>query len=225
MDGEKSDTSTETDTPKEGDTETADDIEALKARLAELEKENEIAKKRVSDKDKYINELKQGKQEEPQLEVELDGDDDFWDDPEAKYKAMVAQYEAIKQTMEQQLLIANRRIDENAYALTHPDYYEIVTSDAVKAAMEADPEFAAEISQSNAIYETAYLYMKSQKETKAKQAESAEAELERKILAKYGINPEKATKQVPPSMKSIGNANGNRSESNVDGFAEMFGGY
>lgn len=217
MDGDNSEPTVETDPSEESDdTVNTGELETLRA---ELEKAN----KRISDKDRYINELKQGKQQGEDAtaardDFDTDDGESFWDDPEANYKKLM-----------NQLQIANLRIDENAYAMKHSDYYDIVNGEALKEAFDAHPEFLNDFNNSNRKYETAYKFLKANMETKQmtakQQQEKLESEIRAKVLAELGISNDTPKKQVPPNMRSLGSASNAKQESSADGFASVFGGF
>ena len=141
-----SDTSTQSDdsTDKanaeipEGNTET------LEEKINKIQAELEKANKRISDKDRYINELKQGKQEEKEKEVlEVEQEETtFWDDPEGNFKKIA-----------EQLRIANLRIDEQAYASDKPDYWKVVNGESIQEAFKDDVSFMNDFQRSNKPYE------------------------------------------------------------------------
>lgn len=204
----------ETDTA-EADTETSEDkMTALKA---ELEKAN----KRISDKDKYINELRQGNTGKAETEKIVGDDsaseDDFWEDPEGNYKTLL-----------KQLQMANLRIDENAYAMKHTDYFDIVNGESIQDAFNTNPEFKEEFNNSPQPYETAYTFLKANLETEQlnnkQQKEQLESEIRDKVLAELGIDKDTPKKQVPPNMRSLGSTSTSKKDVAEDGFTSVFGG-
>ena len=202
-DAETSETSEETDTAK-ADTDTTDELAEMKA---EIEKLN----KRITDKDKYINELRQqGKQETQEQEVSTEEDDSFFDDPEGKYKEMM-----------QQLKIANLRIDEQAYASGKADYWTLVTPDAIQDGFRKDPTFMEEFNKSARPYETAYEFLSKQKKTEADNTAALKEQIRQEILKEMGV--EKTKKQVPPNINSMGKSPSGVSEAAADGFSSVFG--
>ena len=213
-DGKAPEEAEETDTA-EADTDTSED--ELTALKAELDKAN----KRISDKDKYINELRQGKTEKTETEKTV-GDDktvdeDFWDDPEGKFKDLLGQ-----------LHMANLRIDENAYAMKHSDYFEIVNAESIQEAFSTNPEFQEEFQTSSKPYETAYTFLKANLETKQlndkQQKEQLESEIRDKVLSELGIDKDTPKKKVPPNMQSLGSSSSTEKGASEDGFTSVFGG-
>ena len=212
-DGKVPEEAEETDTAKADTEPSEDEITALKA---ELEKAN----KRISDKDKYINELRQAKPEKAEKMVGDDAvasEDDFWEDPEANYKALL-----------NQLQMANLRIDENAYAMKNADYFDVVNAESIQDAFQTNPEFMEEFNNSPRPYETAYTFLKANLETKQlndkQQKEQLESEIRDKVLSELGIDKDTPKKQIPPNMRSLGSASTNKKGASEDGFTSVFGG-
>lgn len=202
----------EEENTSDDDTETSKVLE----RLSELEKQQEIANKRLTDKDKYINELKQqldnmNKSTEDDTEETTE---DFWDNPEGKFAEV-----------QQQLRVANLRIDEQAYASNKPDYYELVNANKLKEEFALNNDFMVEFNQSDRPYETAYNYLKTKQEqtttTKEQEKIALEAEIEKKVMAKYGLD--KKAKETPPSINNMGGKSSNKKELPEDGFSSVFG--
>ena len=193
----------------EGNTETLED------KINKIQAELEKANKRISDKDRYINELKQGKQEEKEKEVlEVEQEETtFWDDPEGNFKKIA-----------EQLRIANLRIDEQAYASDKPDYWKVVNGESIQEAFKDDTSFMNDFQRSNKPYELAYEYLKSRTETKVqtetRTREQMKEELRKELLKEMGV---KNDKEVPPSINNIGSNNSTRKNVIEDGFAAVFG--
>lgn len=212
-DGKVAEAAEETDTVK-ADTEPSDDeTTALKA---ELEKAN----KRISDKDKYINELRQAKPEKEEKMVgddETSSGDDFWEDPEGNYKTLLSQ-----------LQMANLRIDENAYAMKNADYFDVVNAESIQGAFQTNPEFMEEFNTSSRPYEAAYKFLKANLETRElndkQQKDQLESEIRDKVLSELGIDKDTPKKQIPPSMRSLGSSSTTKEGGSDDGFTSVFGG-
>lgn len=209
-----SDTSTLTDDSTENSTVTDtqnSDTETLEQRMEKLVAELDKANKRISDKDRYINELKQSKQEVKEDKV-LTDESTFWDDPEGNFKKL-----------NEQLRIANLRIDESAYASDKPDYWKTVNGQAIQDAFKEDATFMQEFQTSDKPYEVAYEYLKSRNETKAqtetRQREQLKEELRKELLKEIGI---KDKKEVPPSINNVGSGS-SKSTVPEDGFMSVFG--
>lgn len=193
----------------EGNTETLED------RINRIQAELEKANKRISDKDRYINELKQGKQEKEEKEVlEVEQEETtFWDDPEGNFKKIA-----------EQLKTTHLELNEKIYALDKPDYWDIVTKETVEQAFKEDASFLKDVQRSNKPYEVAYEYLKSKTETKiqteTRTREQMKEELRKELLKELGL---KNDKEVPPSINNIGSNNSTRKNVIEDGFAAVFG--
>lgn len=209
-DAEMSKASTDTDTPT-GDTETGDEIGELKAMYEKVMAELETANKRISDKDKYINELRQAKQNEQAQEQEVQEEEDsFFDDPEGKFKEVL-----------NQLRIANLRIDEQAYASSRKDYWDIVNAEAIQDGFKNNPTFMEEFNTSNKPYEVAYEFLSKQNKQKADSEKALRESIRQEILKEMGAD--KPKKDVPPSINNVGKSLSGVSEAAVDGFSAVFG--
>lgn len=217
MDDTTSETSGETETPS-GDTVTADD------EMSKLQAELETMRKRMSDKDKYINELKnsQGKPEQGETESvsqsETELDDDFWSDPEAKYKALLNELKSVRQ----EISSTNFKVDESVYAATKQDYYKIVNEEAISAAAKEDPNFVTELQSQGNKFEFAYNYLKNRVDSKTAEKNALEAEIRAKVMKEFGVEEEK--RKTPPVINNLGGSgNAGKSEMAEDGFAAVFG--
>ena len=212
-----SDTSTLTDdNADKSNTETVEaDTETLEDKINKIQAELEKANKRISDKDRYINELKQGKQEDKSKEVltEEKEESTFWDDPEGNFKKM-----------SEQLRIANLRIDEQAYASDKSDYWKVVNGESIQEAFKEDNDFMNEFQRSNKPYELAYEYLKSKTETKVqtetRTREQMKEELRKELLKEMGV---KDNREAPPSINSLGSNSSSKKPIVEDGFAAVFG--
>lgn len=224
----KSDTSVDTDTP-DGDTDTKDGDDDLSAKLEAYELEIETMKKRISDKDKFINQLQQGKQEDPQdgndasdnIDIEnLSDDDSFWDDPEGKFKAMMEEMNKVRQ----EAATANFRVDENIFARTIPDYYDVVTPEAIADYQAENPNFVTELQSQENKFQFAYTTLKGRVDSKTAEINKIKEEAKLEAYKEMGIDPNKPKKKVPPSINNIGSANNDaKTEVSADGFASVFG--
>jgi len=121
------DSSTEESGVKEADGHTEPDISL------ELQKQIEGLEKRIGDKDDYINKLREeSKAQEAEVStVETeDTTDDFWDDPEKKFKDM-------QETMRIQAM----QIAETQYANSVDGYWKTVNQDDLQKAVATDADF------------------------------------------------------------------------------------
>lgn len=180
----------------------------------ELKKQIEGLEKRISDKDEYINLLReQSKKQEAEFSEteEVDTSDvDFWDDPEATIKSL-------KET----LRIQQMQTQEIVYANTVDNYWETVNSDALKSAVATDADFANEFNKSNQPYKVAYEYLKKKTETVKASEQSLREQIKAELLKEMGMD--KPKKEAPPSMGSMGGSSGKRTDIPDDGFAAVFG--
>ena len=210
-----SDTSTLTDdNADKSNTETVEaDTETLEEKITKIQADLEKANKRISDKDRYINELKQGKQEDKKDNVLEAEESTFWDDPEGNFKKM-----------NEQLRIANLRIDEQAYASDKSDYWKVVNGESIQEAFKEDGTFMEEFQRSNKPYELAYEYLKSKTETKVqtetRTREQMKEELRKELLKEMGV---KDNREAPPSINSLGSNSSSKKPIVEDGFAAVFG--
>lgn len=229
-DGERSENSNETDTANTGDTETLENGNEMEEKLKAYELEIETYKKRISDKDKFINELQQNKNTQNQDgddasteniqtdDIELD--DSFWDDPEGKFKALLNQMNSVKQ----EVATTNFRLDENMFARNVPDYYDVVNPQNIADMQQENPNFVTELQSQENKFQFAYDTLKGRVDSKRSAEEKARQEIEAEVLKKYNIDPNKVQgKQVPPSINNLGSSGGNKAKVGTDGFAEVFG--
>lgn len=207
-DGEKSETS-DTGNTENSNTEVKDDY---KAKLDELVLELEKAQKRISDKDKYINELRNSNKNESSKE---ENNDDFWSNPEGTVD-----------TLKKELTNIRNELAETRYANTKSDYWDYVNSNDVQEALTTDSEFSNKLQEASNPYEFAYNYFKAKKEsikaTESASIEALKAKLREELLEemKTGIK-----KETVPSIKNIGNSNSRFNDNIDDGFSAVFGGY
>ena len=181
--------------------ETQDD--GTDSKIAELQAELDMAKNRMSDKDKYINELRNNNtKSEVTSEDTTEEDGGFWEDPESKFKEL--QFE----------------LAETRFASTRPDYYDVVNINEVNSAIAKDPEFANEFNSTANKFETAYKYLKQQQENIQGNEATMRAQMKEEIMAELNIKPKK---EIPKSVNNIGNSNGGESTASSDGFSDVFG--
>jgi hypothetical protein len=191
--------------------------------MEELKKQMEVMQKRIDDKDAYIQELReQSKQQEAESSTEEvdEANDDFWEDPEGKYKQL-----------QQQVLQQQMYMQEIKYANSQSDYWKTVDPDgdgtykAVRDAVAADPEFGKQMQNHGGKgYEIAYNYLKTKSETKAKSEQTLREQIRQEEIAKLqkeGIV--KSKKETVPSTTGLSSSNGSSAKSSSDGFMEVFG--
>lgn len=207
-DGEKSETS-DTGNTENSNTKVEDDY---KAKLDELVLELEKAQKRISDKDKYINELRNSNKNESSKE---ENNDDFWSNPEGTVD-----------TLKKELTNIRNELAETRYANTKPDYWDYVNSNDVQEALTTDTEFSSKLQEASNPYEFAYNYFKAKREsikaTESASIEALKAKLREELLEEMKAGPKKET---VPSIKNIGNSNSRFNDNIDDGFSAVFGGY
>ena len=180
-----------------------------------LKKQIEGLEKRISDKDEYINLLReQSKKQEASFNETEDvdtNDTDFWDDPEAVVRNL-------KETMR----IQQMQIQETVYANTVPDYWSTVNPEALKSAVATDAEFANTFNRSNEPYKVAYEYLSKKTEAAKASEQSLREQIKAELLKEMGID--KPKKEAPPAMgKMGGNSGDKRTDVPDDGFAAVFG--
>jgi len=189
------------------------------ALLESYKKQIEGMEKRLNDKDAYINELRQKSKEAEETKQEVDEEDgDFWDNPEG----MVNKLKQQKLEQDRKLHIQSLQISEIHYANTVENYWKTVNQESLKEAVSTDSRFAEEFNKSKEPYKLAYEYLTNRTKEQSVKQSSLEAEIEAKILKKYGITGKKAT-EVPPSINTIGSSSGNKQTEVEDGFTAVFG--
>lgn len=179
----------------------------------ELKKQIEGLEKRISDKDEYINLLREQSKANEVVESkteDVDTDSDFWDDPEAVVRNL-------KETMR----IQQMQIQETVYANTVPDYWKTVNPEALKSAVATDTEFANTFNRSNEPYKVAYEYLVKKTETAKANEMTLREQIKAELLKEMGMD--KPKKEAPPSMGSMGGSSGKRTDIPDDGFAAVFG--
>ena len=195
-------TPTETPEPQEDDS---------TAKIAKLQSELDKANGRMSEKDRYINELRNQKPEVVPETESAEASGDFWDDPEAKYNEQQSKLDQLQ-----------FQLAEQNFARTKSDYFEVVNVDEVNKAIALDPEFASEFNSSENKFETAYTHLKKQTETQSTSEAALRAEIKAELEAELNIKPKKT---IPKSVSNVGNTNSNKSEAPDDGFSAVFGSY
>ena len=198
-------TTLEEETPQKDETE---------AKIAELQAELAKAEGRMSEKDRYINELRnQNSKKKDEPAEETKEDEGFWDDPEA----VVSKTQQTVQQLQFELA-------ETKFATKNPDYYDIVNVDAVNLAMAQDKDFADRFSETSDKIGTAYTYLKEKSLKQAEESQLSAKELKEQmraeILAELKVKPKK---EVPASVSGIGHSHSSKSDVPDDGFSAMFG--
>ena len=179
------------------------DVSKIQEQMLEQSKQMEIMQKRLNDSQDYIKTLK-----EPVVE-----DEDFWDNPEGKFKNLQEEIKSLRQEILQKAEIDNATTVEEAYAKTVDGYYDTVNLAKVEAAAKLSPEFANSMKETSNPYKTAYDYLKGQ-DTKLRD------EIKAELLKEMNI---KSTKEVPPNIGSNGSSNSSSKKAPADGFAQLFG--
>ena len=179
---------------------------------AELKKQIEGLEKRISDKDEYINLLReQSKAQEAENSTEeVDVQADFWDDPEK-----------IVKDMQETIRIQQMQIQETVYANTVENYWKTVNPEALKTAVATDTEFANEFNKSQEPYRVAYEYLSKKTQAEKQQSESLREQIKAELLKEMGLD--KPKKEAVPNMGSMGGSNDKKSSAPDDGFAAVFG--
>ena len=178
----------------------------------ELKKQIDGLEKRISDKDEYINLLReQSKAQEAETStVEDDTSTDFWDDPEK-----------IVQDMKETMRIQQMQIQETVYANTVEDYWKTVNPEALKSAVATDTEFANTFNSSNEPFKVAYEYLSKQTQAKKAETETLRESIKAELLKEMGMD--KPKKEAIPNMGSMGgNTDTKKSNAPDDGFAAVF---
>jgi hypothetical protein len=219
MDEVTSETDSDTDTSNNDDTSKQSELEA---KLEELIKKQETYEKRLSDKDKYINELKNGKKED-EAGVEdnstEDSEETFWDNPEGYITKIQSEIQAAKE----ETRIANLRLDESFYARDKQDYYNVVNQENMVKAFEQDSTFRDEFQSSDKPYEVAYKYLKQNQEQSKASEESMREKIRQEERQKIMEEMKKGSnKETVPSMNKLGSSSSSN-DTEVDGFAAVFG--
>ena len=179
--------------------------------LDELRKQIEGLEKRVADKDDYINQLREQskkQEEEGSKEEVVDDEDEFWEDPVAKYKEL-----------QKTIQLQQMQIQETVYANTVEDYWKTVNPDALKEAVATDTKFAQEFNGSKEPYKTAYEYLSAKKAQKVQSEQSLREQIRKELLAEMG--KDKPKKETVPSIST--GSSGTKSNIPEDGFASVFG--
>ena len=179
-----------------------------------LKKQIEGMEKRITDKDDYINSLKEKSKADEVATEESDTEDDFWDNPEAKFKEM-------QETMR----IQDMRIQETVFANTVEDYWKTVNPEKLQEAVATNNEFAQEFNSSREPYKTAYEYLTNKAKETSKSTTDLKEQIRQELMKEYGLEKKKVSKEVPPSITNTGSSNTDTTKSNAseDGFASVFG--
>lgn len=190
--------------------------------LEVMREEMELYKKRIADKDKYINELReQSKQVEETKKVDTQEDsevedEDFWSNPEKTVQELREQLAQQKESAR----IQQMQMQEIHYANTVDDYWSTVNGEQLKEAVSTDSEFAERFNSSNEPYKVAYEYLKEQSKVKATKADAYREQIRQEILKEMNV---KEKKEVPPSVNIGSKSGGTVSKADDDGFAAIFG--
>lgn len=201
-------------TPTDGDSKDNID-EDTEPKIDEgMQKQIDMLEKRIKDKDDYINTLReQSKGKEAEADTEVgDTTEDFWDDPEAKFKQL-------QDTMRLQQL----QIQETVYANTVDDYWKTVNPEALQEAVATDPEFGKEFNGSSEPYKTAYEYLNKKATQKKTDADSLKESIRQELIKEMGLEKKSPKKEVIPNMNNLGGSSGSKSEVPDDGFSAVFG--
>ncbi|MGA1048269.1 MAG: hypothetical protein ACO3UU_09675, partial [Minisyncoccia bacterium] len=131
-------TEEETESSKDLSLEPEDKTDTEQFAIVEsLKKQIEGMEKRINDKDKYIEELRNKSKAEEEVKSEVDEEDvDFWDNPEG----MVNKLKQQKIEQDRKLHIQSLQIAEIHYANTVENYWKTVNQDALKEAVATDAE-------------------------------------------------------------------------------------
>ena len=179
-----------------------------------LKKQIEGLEKRISDKDEYINLLREQSkaQEASDSTEEVDTQADFWDDPEK-----------IVKDMQNTIRMQQMQIQETVYANTVNDYWKTVNPEALKGAVATDPEFSKEFNSSNEPFRVAYEYLSKKTEAETAKTQSLREQIKAELLKEMGLD--KPKKEGVPNMGNMGGNNNSskKTEAPEDGFASVFG--
>lgn len=198
------------------DTEEVSQEETEPKEINELRKQIEVLEKRVTDKDDYINKLREeskAKEESKSDDSVEDTEDDFWDDPVGKFQAL-----------EKKFQLQQMQIQETVYANTVDDYWKTVTPDNIKEAAALDSEFAEKFQSSTEPYKVAYEHLTNRNQAKAKESESLREQIRREVMEELKQNSSRK-ETVPSTTKLGGKPDGLNKDIPDDGFASVFGTY
>lgn len=176
-----------------------------------LQKQIEGLEKRISDKDEYINLLREQSkaQEEAEVTDDVNTQTDFWDDPEK-----------IVNDMKETIRVQQMQIAETQYANTVDGYWKTVNQDALKSAVATDTGFANEFNSSSEPFKVAYEYLVKKTEKQKTDTDTLRAEIKAELLKEMGVKQPK--EKVVPNMGNMGGSNGSKSDAPDDGFASVF---
>lgn len=185
-----------------------------------LKKQIEGMEKRIADKDDFISELRSKSKDVEEVKEEVDTieEEDFWDNPEAKYKQLQEQIEENAGKMRVQQL----QIQEGYYAQTVDGYFKTVNSDLLKEAVSTDEVFAKEFNSSEEPYRVAYEYLTKKETIKTTEQTKLREEIRADLLKEMNV---KESREVPPNIYKNGSGNSSSTNTDVpsDGFASIFG--
>ena len=180
----------------------------------ELRKQIEGLEKRISDKDEYINTLREQSKAREEDSYGDDEDtnqvDDFWENPEK-----------VIQDMKETMRIQQMQIVEAQYANTVENYWKTVNQKDLQEAVALDPEFSKQFNDSNEPFRVAYEYLSKKTSSKAEEQSALEQSIRDKILKEMGLD--KPKKDGMPNMGKMGGSAGTKADANEDGFAAVFG--
>ena len=186
--------------------------------LAKIKEQMEVMQKRIDDKEKYIQELReQSKQKEVTESDEdngVDSEEEFWEDPVAYVKKM-------KEEFSRQTQIQQMQIQETVYANTVEGYWDTVNQDALKKAVATDTEFAEKFNKSSEPYRTAYEYLTAKKTEKTKSEQSLREQIKKELMEEMNIKPKKDT--IPSTASMTSKSGGSLKDVPDDGFMSVFG--
>lgn len=188
--------------------------ELAPSELASLKEQIAGMEKRIADKDDFINELREQVKAKEEAKVEEntpeEEEDDFWDNPEEKYK-----------NLQKQLKVQQLQIQEGYYAQTVDGYFKTVNPDALKEAVSTDSEFAKEFNSSSEPYRVAYEYLSKKTEAKTTEQAKLREEIKQELLKEMNV---KGKKEIPPNINNSGSSNSStESDDGMTGFASFFG--
>ena len=178
-----------------------------------LQKQIDGLEKRITDKDDYINLLReQSKAQEAEVNnEEVDASTDFWDDPEKTV-----------QDMRETMRIQQMQIQETVYANTVENYWKTVNPEALKNAVATDTDFTNEFNKSPEPFKVAYEYLSKKNTAETASKQTLRDEIKAELLKEMGID--KPKKSGVPNMGNMGGGSGTKTSSaSSDGFSSVFG--
>jgi len=206
---------------KADNNETGDKLDTEKLKV--MEEEMEVYRKRITDKDKYINELREESKKTEETKTvdtqdnsEVEDDEDFWSNPEKTVQDLRNELAQQKETAR----VQNLQMQEVHYANTVDDYWATVNGELLKEAVSVDTEFADKFNKSNEPYKVAYEYLKEQSKVKATKADAYKEQVRQEILKEMNV---KEKKEIPPNVNIGSKPSDTGSKADSDGFASIFG--